>query len=130
MPYHFDRVVPQRIVLTRIYGVLKPEEVTEILIESRARTLSSQQPVHFVIDLSALEKQSFTPSKLKEWSSILPSRSAGWWVVINPNAIAMFAVTLVSKALHVKVKSAQSVEEAIRILENIDQTLIEPSLAT
>ncbi len=125
MPYQFDWIVPQRVVFTRIYSEVKPEEVTEILIQSRERTLSGQSPVHFIIDASALEKQSFNLSKLNEWSSILPSRTGGWWVVINPNAVAMFAITLVTKTLGIKLKSAHSLEDAIQILKNIDQTLIE-----
>ena len=124
MPYHFDWIVPERVVFTRIYGEVSAEEITEILIESRQRTLSGRAPVHFIIDVSAMEKQPFTISKLNEWASNLPDRTTGWWVVINPNSVTMFAITLVSKTLGVKLKSAHSLEDAVQILEKIDQTLI------
>ncbi|MBI1278825.1 MAG: hypothetical protein GC179_11915 [Anaerolineaceae bacterium] len=124
MAHQFEWIIPQRVVLTRIIGEISPDETTEIILESRERTSSGQSPVHFIIDVSALAQQSFSLPKLNEWSSLLPSNTSGWWVLINPNSITMFAISLITKALHVKLKSAQSLEEAIHILQKIDQTLV------
>lgn len=126
MPYHFEWVVPDRIVLTRIEGQVLPDDVTAITLKSRDMILEGQAPVHFIIDVTALNSQRFSLANLNQWSSNIPKGMVGWWVILNPGKMAMFAITMVSKALHIKVKTASSVEDAIQILNKVDQTLLTP----
>lgn len=124
MPYHFEWVVPRRVVLTRIEGEVQPEETTAITFKSRDMILEGQAPVHFIIDVAGLLNQPFSLSNLNQWTKNLPENIGGWWIIINPGKIAMFAISLVSKTLHIKVKTAESVEDAVYILNNVDQTLL------
>ncbi len=123
MTYHFEWIVPERVILTRIEGNVSPEDVTAITLKSRDMILEGQAPIHCIIDVAQLINQPFSLSNLGQWTGNIPKGMVGWWVIINPGKMAMFAITMVSKALHIKVKTATSVEDAIEILNKVDLTL-------
>ncbi|MCA0455193.1 MAG: hypothetical protein LCI00_14555 [Chloroflexi bacterium] len=126
MPYHFEWVVPKRIALAQIKGYVAPDEVTTITLKSRDMLLEGQVPVHFIIDTAELDNLPFSLPNLTRWSANIPKERVGWWIIIKPGKMTIFAITIVSKMLNIKIKTADSIDEGIQILTKIDQTLSIP----
>lgn len=123
MPYHFEWTTPGRVFLSRIEGNIQPEQINDITLQSRDMLLEGQAPVHLIIDTTGLSNIPFTLSNLSLWTANIPKGRMGWMIVVKPSKMASFALSIVSKTLNVKVKTAESVNEAINILHKVDQTL-------
>ena len=123
MAYTFSWVVPQRILLIELEGEVKVEEMSPLVDETHAHVNSGQAPVHILIDANKLMNRPVNFQQITQLSKSMSNPATGWWIIMNPGKMVWFTASVLSKLLGVKLKSAESTEEAIIILQRVDLTL-------
>ena len=123
MAYTFSWVVPQRILLIELEGEVKVEEMSPLVDETHAHVNSGQAPVHILIDANMLMNKPVNFQQITQLSKSMSNPATGWWIIMNPGKMVWFTASVLSKLLGVKLKSAESTEEALTILQRVDLTL-------
>ena len=123
MAYTFSWVVPQRILLIELEGEVKVEEMSPLVDETHAHVNSGQAPVHILIDANKLMNRPVNFQQITQLSKSMSNPATGWWIIMNPGKMVWFTASVLSKLLGVKLKSAESTQEALSILQRVDLTL-------
>ena len=123
MAYELSWVIPSRVLLVEIENVLPTDETIRLIDECHACVSSGQAPVHILIDATKIVNAPINLQELTQLSKSMQNQDIGWWVLINPAKMIWFTASVVSKLLQKKLKSAHSIQEALRILERVDLTL-------
>ena len=123
MAYTFSWVVPQRILLIELEGEVKVEEMSPLVDETHAHVNSGQAPVHILIDANMLMNKPVNFQQITQLSKSMSNPATGWWIIMNPGKMVWFTASVLSKLLGVKLKSAESTQEALSILQRVDLTL-------
>ena len=123
MAYTFSWVVPQRILLIELEGEVKVEEMSPLVDETHAHVNSGQAPVHILIDANKLMNKPVNFQQITQLSKSMSNPATGWWIIMNPGKMVWFTASVLSKLLGVKLKSAESTQEALSILQRVDLTL-------
>ncbi len=124
MPYLVEWIIPERVILVRIEGQIQQEEIALINQTSHDFILLGQAPIHYIVDVARAANQPFNFSNLSQWSTIIPKDKVGWGIIISPGKMVMFTIMIIARAFNIHVKKADSVEEAMQILNKVDPTLL------
>lgn len=123
MAYLIQWHIPQRVLQIKLSGEVSLQDMVKMIDETHTYVNSGQAPVHILIDATDYAN---TPVNFQEISKIAPTMgnpNTGWWVLINPGKMMWFTSTILSKLLGVKIKTSNSLEEALLILERVDLSL-------
>ncbi len=123
MSYEMGWLIPARVLLIEVDNVLSPDETIRIIDECNSFVMEGLPPVHILIDAAKITNTKVNLQEITQLSQFMQNDDIGWWVVINASAMISFAASVVSKLLQKKLKSANSIEEALAILERVDFTL-------
>ena len=120
MAYELSWVIPSRVLLIELEGTVPTDEMIRLNSESLAHVDAGQAPVHILIDATKLNNTQVNLHELSQLSKTMHHDGIGWLILINPAKMVSFATSIVSKLLQKKMKSAESIEEALTILQKVD----------
>ncbi|MBA3869957.1 MAG: hypothetical protein H0X30_12490 [Anaerolineae bacterium] len=123
MSYELSWIIPSRVLLIELEGTVPTDEMIRLNSESLAHVDAGQAPVHILIDATNLNNTPVNLHELSELSKTMHHEGIGWLILINPAKMVSFATSILSKLLQKKMKSADSIQEALMLLERVDQTL-------
>jgi len=123
MAYELSWVTPSRVLRIELENEVTIEEMTHLVANTHTYVNAGQAPVHILIDATRLLNKPVNFQEFTKMSKTMSNPSTGWWVLMNPGKMVWFAASILSKLLQIKLKSAQSTEEALTILSRVDLTL-------
>lgn len=123
MAYKINWVIPLRILLIELENEVPMDEMVRLVEDTHAHVNVGSAPVHILVDASKLMNRPVNFQEINKISKSMSNDATGWWVIINAGKMVWFTATILSKLLHVKLKSAASEDEALTILRRVDLTL-------
>jgi len=125
MSYHISWVIPNRVLVIKLYGKPSLEIIGECTRAAEKAVDQGIGPVHAVVDLSELEK---VPHDLRALMSEIkqPKRDkSGATIVIASNPIFRFLANTLLQLTGSETRFADSLDESIVILGRIDPTIFQ-----
>lgn len=123
MPYEIQWALEGRIIYMRDYGVCTLPEM-EVAVEQLNQLLDEgTSPVHIIHDNRDVEKYPVSIQAIKPIVKKHPN--TGWLILIEQSKVAKFITYVLATLVRQKSKEANSVEEALTILQKQDPTLPE-----
>jgi hypothetical protein len=125
MPYHYEWLLPKRVIFCYVSGEQSMEEAQQSARELTARLDEGEYPTHYIADLSHNEKMPTTNIKeFKELASFVFHPNLGWVVVVGMNSSMMeYVITVVARITGVRFHPVDTPQQAITFLRQIDSTL-------
>ncbi len=123
MAHELSWVVSRRILLIDLENEVPMDEMVRLIDETHTYVNAGQSPVHILIDATKLQNRPVNFQEITTISKSMPNMATGWWVLINPGKMIWFTASILSKLLHVKLKSVHNREEALTVLQHVDLTL-------
>ena len=123
MAYELIWIIPSRVLLIELENVLSAEETLRVIDECNQYVSIGLSPVHILIDASNISNTRIDFQEITQLSKFMKNEDIGWWILINPTKMIGFTASVIAKMLQKKMKVANSVQEAVRILERVDFTL-------
>lgn len=127
MPYKLDWIVPERVLLGRLWGDLQPEEIRRLAPGIHEEAARGQAPVYVIVDTIRV---SHTPISMRELNSFLnrdDDKKTGLFILISENRIARFMGAVIMQLIGLNMRIFNDRPSAFRFLNEIDSTL--PDLA-
>lgn len=124
MAYSVSWHVHSRILLLKLEGELTSQESEEISNINVQRFDAGIEPVHLIIDISALTK---FPTDIRQTSSLaryLRHKKLGWVVVVGTNTMINFLSSLLSQLTGFDYAKRDTIKDAVAFLEKQDDTLV------
>jgi phosphatidate phosphatase APP1 len=115
--------IEKRVMLVRIENDLTTE-----VVEGLSRNLTPMldvgiAPVHYISDVTHATNININAFKIPAALDFLKHPNMGWSVMVGGSQVLNVVANIVGSITGAKFKTAESVEEAIQILQNIDPTL-------
>ncbi len=123
MAFELSWVIPSRVLLIEVEGVIPTDELLRLVAEVHTHVDAGQAPVHMLIDATNLINRPINLQELSQLSKSMNHESIGWSVMVKPAKMIWFATSILSKLMQKKMKSAESIEDALIILQRVDFTL-------
>ena len=125
MAYHYEWLLPKRVIFCYVSGTQSMDEARESFGELTSRLDAGEAPTHYVADLRHLDKLPTTNVReIQELVSFVNHPNLGWIVVIGrSNPTMTFVLTIVAKLTGVRYRAVDTLQEAIAFLSNIDSSL-------
>lgn len=129
MPIVNEWLVQNRVVLSRLQGVVLPEEIKRSNIEiiNQCKSMKDKSLIHGIIDM----RHADVPIKsinLREVSALLNKDSSselnmGWMIAISENRLLNFVFSIAMSIYSGRMRIFKTLEEAITFLQDVDSTL-------
>ena len=130
MPYELSWLVPDRVILIRYIGDIDAQELRAYLSESmqmrdeaNARLGEGGPLVHTITDSTEQKSTNFKMSDVQHMLRTLRTQRVGWSIYVHPGALLRFLATLGHQWVGVRHREFATVPEAIRFLQEQDDTL-------
>ncbi len=128
MAHNIQWIIPLRILEIELWDEVAMTEMTTLVEETHTFVNAGQAPVHILIESSKLMNRPVNFQEINRIAKSMGNPGTGWWVMINPGKMISFVASVLSKLLGIKLKTANSIEEAQSILQRVDLTLVTPPL--
>ena len=129
MPVQVEWLIPNRVIISHLFGVIRLEDVESLLAQQQNFVAEGCPLVHHISDglnIKSIEIRLKTFQLLMKGVPMSPK--FGWHIDVTTNPVTRMTSTLVSQFLPVHVRTYSTVEEAIRFLKEIDPTLQEAEI--
>ena len=123
MAYKLSWVIPLRVLLIELENEVTMGEMVLMVAETHVYVNAGVPQIHILIDATKLLNKLINFREMNEIAKSIPNPAIGWWVLINPGKMIWFAASMLSRLLNIKLKSAESTQEALSILQRVDLTL-------
>jgi hypothetical protein len=124
MPAHVSWLIEHRMVSIRYFGVVTAGDVKSNTATGVELVEQGTAPVHVFIDASEIESISISLSELRSLTVPVKSK-AGWTIVIAPNTLYRFFISVGMQFSRGDYKFVESRDEAIAFARLNDPTLPE-----
>lgn len=122
MPHLITWASPQRLCLVTIKGQIEVDELTLINQDLQAAILEGVAPLHFIIDITALDAIPMALAILQQKYPLRDSK-VGWIVLIGGHPVFRFLIGVVTSTKGAKFHKASSLEAAYDFLKTVDETI-------
>lgn len=94
MPISCTWLVEKRVIVQKYYGVVTSKQIADAMDEFRTMMQEGIAPVHVFVD--AVEQDGYIDINIRDLPSLVPKilHGAGWIVVVQPNTLQRFFVSL------------------------------------
>lgn len=123
MAYELSWVVHSRVLLLELKGLVETDEMMRLVADTHALVEVGQAPIHVLIDATELVSRPVNFPELNQLSRTMSHDGIEWVILVKPAKMVWFASTVLSKVMQKKMKSADSIEEALTILQKVDFTI-------
>jgi hypothetical protein len=124
MPYEFSWVLPQRVMLVRIYGEVTAKEMEQIDTQTLTAVMEGTPPVHGIVNtLDVISVPVNLKTMTRTFRGIHPN--AGITIMISQNPLYHFFLNIITQLNHAETHTAKTYVEAIEKLRRLDPTLAE-----
>ena len=124
MTHTISWYLDKRIVLVQYSGTLTSDEL-QIAVPETVRTMDQGiAPLYMVVDVSAVGKFPMNLGELKRLTEAQHPKLS-WVAMVGMNSLARFIVTALSQFADLKIRPANSVEEAVAYFAEIDASVKE-----
>lgn len=125
MPCDVDWLIEDRIVRARYYGTVTAGDIREQAASTLAMIEVGAAPIHVLIDSSRVESVGIGIGDLRSLSvKTLPA--AGWTVIIAPNTLHRFFISIGMQFTRGNYKFVDTQDEAIDFVMSQDPTVQKP----
>jgi hypothetical protein len=129
MPIHVEWLIPQRVIISHLSGVIRLQDVETLLAQQQKFVAEGTPLVHHISD--GLQIKSIE-IRLKTFQLLMKgvpmSEKFGWHIDVTNNPVTRMTSTLVSQFLPVRVRSYATIKEAVRFLQEVDPSLQEAEI--
>jgi hypothetical protein len=124
MPYELRWIVPQRIILSRYYGVATPEELNASEIDLKNIVDDDGVgPVYLLVDVREVQFNLMTLKQMSDNAKYPRSQKLGVSVVVTSSALIRFASSLIGQLLHAEVRLFTDYNQALDYLFELEPEL-------
>lgn len=123
MAYELNWMVENRVIYERLSGNITLDEIREVGKLVSEHVAVGTPLVHLVADLTEVGK---FPMNLREINNMFenPHRERfGWMIGITNNQLVRFFGTMIPQLQGARMRMFTSVDEALRFLQSVDETL-------
>ena len=122
MSHTISWYLDKRIVLVQYSGTLTSDEL-QIAVPETVRTMDQGiPPLYMVVDVSAVGKFPMNLGELKRLTEAKHT-SLSWVAMVGMNALTRFVISALSQFADLKIRPANSVEEAVAYFAEIDASV-------
>lgn len=122
MPCEVDWLIAKRLIRAGFYGVVTADDIRQQTAETFELIAKGDPPVHILLDSSGVESIGIGIGDLRNLSvSTLPQ--AGWTIIIAPNTLYRFFISVGMQFTRSAYKFVESSEEAVEFLKSQDPTM-------
>jgi hypothetical protein len=129
MPYTCYWYLDRRIIYNHLRGIVTVEEAAALEDENFAHFEEGVPPVHIIVDVSDVEKLPTNISQLNRMLQRGRPPSLGWIVMVGMNALGRVIGSLLCQAARVPFRTFDTLDEAVRFLQEADNTLDAPAVS-
>lgn len=122
MPYKVSWLVEKRIIYTRMYGFVTSEELSAQKEEMEPLIQSSDQLLYIVTDGTDTTGTSMGLRDLQK-TQFADATNLGWAIYISPKKMDRFFASVITQLLKKRSREFATLEEGIRFLQSVDETL-------
>lgn len=122
MPYSLSWLVEKRIIYTRLYGFVTGEELLAQSQEMQAYIQASELLLYIVTDATDTTGTNMGLRDLQK-TQFADAKNLGWAVYISPKKMDRFFASVITQLLKKRSREFATLEEGIRFLQGIDETL-------
>lgn len=115
--------IENRVMLVQIEGELTTETVAGINIDLKPMLEIGIAPVHYISDVTNTENININAFKIPSALEFLKHPNMGWSVMVGGSQVLNVIANIVGNITGAKFKTAESIEEALQILQSVDPTL-------
>lgn len=126
MSYTTEWLIPQRVILCRVTGDITTDEAQQLADDMETHINAGIAPVHSIFDVSQMGKFPSSVSQINNMSRWVYHSSTGWVITLNASRVMSFLTVVVTNMARVKHRTAQSVDEAFKVLQRLDVSLTAP----
>jgi hypothetical protein len=122
MPYSLSWLVEKRIIYTRMYGFVTGEELLAQSQEMEAYIHTSELLLYIITDATDTTGTNMGLRDLQK-TQFADAKNLGWAVYISPKKMDRFFASVITQLLKKRSREFATIEEGIRFLQGIDDTL-------
>lgn len=122
MPYKVSWLVDQRIIYTRMYGFVTGEELGAQKVEMEALFPTGGPMLYIITDATDTTGTNMGLRDLQK-TQFADATNLGWAVYISPKKMDRFFASVITQLLKKRSREFATLEEGIRFLQSIDETL-------
>ena len=122
MPYNVSWLVDQRIIYTRMYGFVTGEELGAQKEEMEPLIKNSTQLLYIITDATDTTGTNMGLRDLQK-TQFADAANLGWAVYISPKKMDRFFASVITQLLKKRSREFATLEEGIRFLQSVDETL-------
>ncbi|MBA3870818.1 MAG: hypothetical protein ABI970_01505 [Chloroflexota bacterium] len=122
MPYKVSWLVDQRVMYTRMYGFVTGEELGAQKVEMEALLPKDGPKLYIITDGTDTTGTNMGLRDLQK-TQFADATNLGWAVYISPKKMDRFFASVITQLLKKRSREFATLEEGIRFLQSIDETL-------
>ena len=123
MPYEISWSEDKRLLFTRAHGNVTVQETVQMSQIATERLAEGNPPIHFVVDITDIQKFPTNILQLKNTVSYLRHPNMGWLVVVGSNALLNTLGAIISQLLGANFRTFRTRKGALDFLAQMDPTL-------
>ncbi len=127
MPYKMSWLVEKRVIYTRMYGHVTSAEMAAYNQEMETFVQRSELLVHTLTNASETTSVDMGLRDLQNMS-FTDITNLGWAIYVSPSKINRFFASVITQLSHKRGRQFATVQEALKFLHEMDDTL--PPLST
>jgi hypothetical protein len=126
MPYSVSWLVQDRVILTRFHGIVTEQDLIEWLTVQPEMVKSGTPLVHHISYSLEIERWQLSIASLKKLvQGFKKNEDFGWHVEVTSNPMGKMFGSFATQFAGIRMKYADSLEEAVEFLKGLDITLEE-----
>lgn len=125
MPYELSWLLDKRIIHLRAFDILTAQEYQSAADELLLMFSDGIAPVHVIVDHLDVQEIKLSPTILKELIFPNQHEASGWTILVSPSKLATFSISMITQLNKVAIRTCDSLEEAMSILQRVDQSILE-----
>jgi hypothetical protein len=114
----------KRILLVEYNGTLTSDELQSVIPETFRMMDEGNPPLYMVIDVKAVDKFPMNLGELKRFT-VAKHPSLSWISMVGMNPLGRFVITALSQFADLKIRPANTVDEAVAYFSEIDASVKE-----
>ena len=123
--------ISKRVLLVEHYGNITVETLRDVNAEMTQYLEDGDAPVHVISDSSQMDDFPTNVNQIRkiQWT-ILNDDRWGWMVAVGVNSMVRFLVAVMSSIFGLRIKTADSIEEAEKILRRVEPRIADAEVIT
>jgi hypothetical protein len=124
--YTVEWYVPKRVILIQYNEMDITADVLQKLSADLEKCYQEgETPIHIISDNTHQGATKVGLQELKQGLAVMKQANWGWTIFLGANSLVNFFATVISNIFSMKIRKAQSLEEALGTLERLDFSLSE-----